>query len=231
MRECDHASDRAYWDALAELRAPRALPVGPALGGWRGDVSQTRPLAPGLWTVSPISEGLRASCESRANSDIPRVYVFDIMGLAGGASAGAGISLWPRRPGLSLQVPTLDLNTFAGWSPNSRRVPRDAHQRGGMGDTLGGLPAAQGNPPRTLRLADHLEGSLAREAGRVAGDLAAFRCFRYASGPQKPKPPSRLPYTSVFDEIGGCTRTRTLDPLIKSQLLYQLSYAPVGCAL
>ena len=30
----------------------------------------------------------------------------------------------------------------------------------------------------------------------------------------------------VFDNIGGCTRTRTLDPLIKSQLLYQLSYAP-----
>ena len=30
----------------------------------------------------------------------------------------------------------------------------------------------------------------------------------------------------VFDFIGGRTRTRTWDPLIKSQLLYQLSYAP-----
>jgi hypothetical protein len=30
----------------------------------------------------------------------------------------------------------------------------------------------------------------------------------------------------VPDLIGGRTRTRTLDPLIKSQLLYQLSYAP-----
>ena len=30
----------------------------------------------------------------------------------------------------------------------------------------------------------------------------------------------------VFENIGGRTRTRTLDPLIKSQLLYQLSYAP-----
>jgi hypothetical protein len=33
---------------------------------------------------------------------------------------------------------------------------------------------------------------------------------------------------------GGRTRTRTWDPLIKSQLLYQLSYAPgilpAGCA-
>ncbi len=29
-------------------------------------------------------------------------------------------------------------------------------------------------------------------------------------------------------ESGGRTRTRTLDPLIKSQLLYQLSYAPTA---
>jgi hypothetical protein len=28
------------------------------------------------------------------------------------------------------------------------------------------------------------------------------------------------------ENTGGRTRTRTLDPLIKSQLLYQLSYAP-----
>ena len=30
----------------------------------------------------------------------------------------------------------------------------------------------------------------------------------------------------VCGEIGGRTRARTWDPLIKSQLLYQLSYAP-----
>ena len=30
----------------------------------------------------------------------------------------------------------------------------------------------------------------------------------------------------MFDRIGGRTRARTWDPLIKSQLLYQLSYAP-----
>ena len=29
---------------------------------------------------------------------------------------------------------------------------------------------------------------------------------------------------------GGRTRARTLDPLIKSQLLYQLSYAPIATA-
>ena len=31
----------------------------------------------------------------------------------------------------------------------------------------------------------------------------------------------------AFEFIGGRTRIRTLDPLIKSQLLYQLSYAPL----
>jgi hypothetical protein len=30
----------------------------------------------------------------------------------------------------------------------------------------------------------------------------------------------------LFLYYGGRTRIRTLDPLIKSQLLYQLSYAP-----
>jgi hypothetical protein len=30
----------------------------------------------------------------------------------------------------------------------------------------------------------------------------------------------------LLDLIGGCDRDRTCDPLIKSQLLYQLSYAP-----
>ena len=30
----------------------------------------------------------------------------------------------------------------------------------------------------------------------------------------------------VLEKSGGCARTRTVDPLIKSQLLYHLSYAP-----
>jgi hypothetical protein len=38
---------------------------------------------------------------------------------------------------------------------------------------------------------------------------------------------SRATYVGkAIDLTGGRTRTRTLDPLIKSQLLYQLSYAP-----
>jgi hypothetical protein len=43
--------------------------------------------------------------------------------------------------------------------------------------------------------------------------------------------PGRFRLFQLIDLIGGCTRTRTLDPLIKSQLLYQLSYAPAGRAL
>jgi hypothetical protein len=39
-----------------------------------------------------------------------------------------------------------------------------------------------------------------------------------------------IPY-QLIDIIGGCRGTRTLDPLIKSQLLYQLSYAPTAGAL
>jgi hypothetical protein len=51
-------------------------------------------------------------------------------------------------------------------------------------------------------------------------------------------PKLRVPWKSSFAkasednlrcfaaQVGGCTRARTSDPLIKSQLLYQLSYAP-----
>src|SRR5215471_16133253 len=35
----------------------------------------------------------------------------------------------------------------------------------------------------------------------------------------------------VIEKTGGCRGTRTLDPLIKSQLLYQLSYAPKSLKL
>ncbi len=41
-----------------------------------------------------------------------------------------------------------------------------------------------------------------------------------------PEPSVVLP--ANIPPYGGRTRTRTLDPLIKSQLLYQLSYAPTG---
>ena len=32
----------------------------------------------------------------------------------------------------------------------------------------------------------------------------------------------------MLEKIGGCAQDRTVDPLIKSQLLYQLSYTPTA---
>ena len=34
-------------------------------------------------------------------------------------------------------------------------------------------------------------------------------------------------FLQPIETIGGCSRIRTYGPLIKSQLLYQLSYAPI----
>src|SRR5262249_39249033 len=54
--------------------------------------------------------------------------------------------------------------------------------------------------------------------GRVPGlSLPAALPWRFLSGAVQ---------RQTLDSIGGRTRTRTWDPLIKSQLLYQLSYAP-----
>jgi hypothetical protein len=33
-------------------------------------------------------------------------------------------------------------------------------------------------------------------------------------------------YRQILEKLGGRTRARTWDPMIKSHLLYQLSYAP-----
>ncbi len=41
----------------------------------------------------------------------------------------------------------------------------------------------------------------------------------------------QLSYASMRGQDGGRTWARTKDPLIKSQLLYQLSYASVACAM
>jgi hypothetical protein len=38
----------------------------------------------------------------------------------------------------------------------------------------------------------------------------------------------RISLEVSVDCNGGCSRTRTCDPLIKSQLLYQLSYTPIA---
>jgi hypothetical protein len=68
-----------------------------------------------------------------------------------------------------------------------------------------------------------------RDGGRPDDDRRGCRNFRWV--PKRPGPPEGGPEVFAMSlvskgEFGGCTRTRTLGPLIKSQLLYQLSYAP-----
>jgi hypothetical protein len=81
------------------------------------------------------------------------------------------------------------------------------HQRHAVGCSRGErglLPAAQGVSLATLRhLASHV---------KLLGIKSVADMWQGI----------------VFD--GGRTRARTLDPLIKSQLLYQLSYAPIEIA-
>ena len=68
-----------------------------------------------------------------------------------------------------------------------------------------------GTPKRPLRPVP----SVWRLSGRAQG-------IGRGCGRNHPLPNSQC----ISGENGGRTRTRTLDPLIKSQLLYQLSYAP-----
>ena len=58
--------------------------------------------------------------------------------------------------------------------------------------------------------------------------VAAGCITHAASGWRLPAPADiNKPIVSVEAFDGGRTRARTWDPLIKSQLLYQLSYAPI----
>jgi hypothetical protein len=80
------------------------------------------------------------------------------------------------------------------------------------------IPSINGTKPKTIRQ-QRVNGSNSEPVCRsVRLDLQFVVIGR----------PEGL--TSIFryiiEKIGGRTRTRTVDPLIKSQLLYQLSYAP-----
>jgi len=61
----------------------------------------------------------------------------------------------------------------------------------------------------------------------VNGCIATFRSYPYQRGKETVFYQSYSDrYEDVISEKGGCrNRTRTCDPLINSQLLYQLSYA------
>ncbi len=56
-------------------------------------------------------------------------------------------------------------------------------------------------------------------------DLSHPRCGRDCNIERSPRRACRPPIPP--GKYGGCSRIRTYDPLIKSQLLYQLSYAPI----
>ncbi len=68
-------------------------------------------------------------------------------------------------------------------------------------------------------------------SGIAAGCTVTFAVAGH-QGPRLPpcaRAATAVSLTQYIDEnqrFGGRTRIRTLDPLIKSQLLYQLSYAP-----
>ena len=76
------------------------------------------------------------------------------------------------------------------------------------------------------RLDSRIRFGLARQEWEKAS-LTQSQPFSLASGRFAtrffPDPPS----VCSFRDFGGCSRIRTYDPLIKSQLLYQLSYTPV----
>ena len=68
---------------------------------------------------------------------------------------------------------------------------------------------------RWVDLLDRAAGFIAAQVGRQVPDLEPLWNQKRKSGaPDGSEAP---------DRVGGPSRTRTLDPLIKSQLLYQLS--------
>jgi hypothetical protein len=71
--------------------------------------------------------------------------------------------------------------------------------------------------PATNRLSN-LRGEMAVQCAIVVSTYCDYQIVRSSSHDRQA--------AAGTEAIGGRTRTRTLDPLIKSQLLYQLSYAP-----
>jgi hypothetical protein len=68
---------------------------------------------------------------------------------------------------------------------------------------------------RWVDLLDRAAGFIAAQVGRLVPDLEPIWNQKHESGASD--------VLEAPDSFGGPSRTRTLDPLIKSQLLYQLS--------
>jgi hypothetical protein len=82
---------------------------------------------------------------------------------------------------------------------------------------------------RRARLANHRPRHVPGLMSSLTASSRATQSSAFCGNSPKTTTKASLSALRVYryDLIGGRTRARTLDPLIKSQLLYQLSYAPV----
>src|SRR5262249_29284382 len=88
------------------------------------------------------------------------------------------------------------------------------------------------SPSRRRRQRKWLEELLRAKAASWGGHSWACRAVARGNQPAFALRASAWqPSLASRAKAGGRSRTRTCDPLIKSQLLYQLSYAPAGLAL
>jgi hypothetical protein len=126
---------------------------------------------------------------------------------------------------------TVPVRTFGDWNEPPGYVEVDLVAHGGT--------SVAGSFVQTVVLTDVATGwtecvpILVREGALVVEALGRAReLFPFAlKGAVLPRccpiaQPDQPELHQLFDLLGGRTRTRTLDPLIKSQLLYHLSYAP-----
>ena len=118
--------------------------------------------------------------------------------------------------GLGDCLEAFDCDTRAAVLVGLDRARRHADRLGELGlreaARLTGFGEASANTPADGAFSLHDATSCGVPKSVPKSDFAAPCCLRNL----------RL----VFGFVGGRTRTRTWDPLIKSQLLYQLSYAP-----
>ena len=79
------------------------------------------------------------------------------------------------------------------------------------------------------RLLTKTSRSMRRELAEGQLHRAACDAFRYQRGHQQPPRNKKDPLQRKESKKNGAKRIRTADPLHAMQVLYQLSYGPVGC--
>ena len=214
-----------------EHRLPGCRNVQSALGvgsgrarAWNKRVHRSG-LAGEEWRRSsgrPQSDGHGPSIESRRGINCEHVFTYE-----GRPVVRMMTPAWRRaraRAGLP-QVRVHDLKHTFG-----RRLRAAGVSLRGSARPVG-TPIGPGLPPTTRRLnCPALLEAADRVAGRQ-GQEPQLVVLRGVLGRNSRKTPARhrqgaARHLKVVEINGGRSRTRTCDPLIKSQLLYQLSYAP-----